>query len=309
MKITDELPILLGSSAAGCRDIRFGRMTKDIDMLCSYNMFKEIISSAKFDKVYPASKGKKYIAIGKSHIIEAELTWEGSNAAMLGDLIRTDPNSIIDCRCIIPSIDVLLMLKESHKYLKNSPHFLKTMNDIKILKEAGAKFDPRYAEWYKIREKETYDYSHPDLTVDKDNFFNKNESFYVYDHDTIHEAIKFLDKPMYTKFIADGEQVKCSKDKFDELSETEKMMAVLEESYVLALERSLIPSDFESTEKFAFETALMKVCTSITSGWFREYAWNNYYHVVELHQSLKHNYVGLFKTALADGKILPFKKD
>ncbi len=307
--INDELPIVIGSHAAGCRGVKPERLSKDADIICSYNLFKEIISLDKYEKIYPASRGKKYIAIGRTDIIEAELTWEGSSAAMLAELIRSDPNTIVHRGWIIPSIDVLLMLKESHKYLKNSPHFLKTMNDIIALRKAGAKFDPRYAEWYEIREKETYDYSHPDLTVDKDNFFNKNESFYVYDHDTIHEAIKFSDVPMYTKFIADGEQVKCSKDKFDKLTETEKMMAVLEESYVLALERSLIPSDFKSTEKFAFETALMKVCTSITSGWFREYAWENYYHVVGLHESLKHDFVGLFKKALADGKILPFNKD
>ena len=32
--------------------------------------------------------------------------------------------------------------------------------------------------------------------------------------------------------------------------------------------------------------ALEKVCTSITSGWFREYAWENYHRVVHMYKTL-----------------------
>jgi len=45
-----------------------------------------------------------------------------------------------------------------------------------------------------------------------------------------------------------------------------------------------------------FEMALMKVCTSITSGWFREYAWENYQKVLDLYDSLgEDDYVKRFE--------------
>ena len=42
--------------------------------------------------------------------------------------------------------------------------------------------------------------------------------------------------------------------------------------------------------------ALMKVCTSITSGWFREYAWENYDKVLDLYNELgEDDYVQRFQ--------------
>lgn len=42
--------------------------------------------------------------------------------------------------------------------------------------------------------------------------------------------------------------------------------------------------------------ALEKVCTSITSGWFREYAYENYYEVVAMYHKLgKNDYIKRFK--------------
>jgi hypothetical protein len=54
----------------------------------------------------------------------------------------------------------------------------------------------------------------------------------------------------------------------------------------LALERSLVPFDWRSGEDYAFKKALEKVCTSITSGFFREYAWEHYAAVINLYNKL-----------------------
>jgi hypothetical protein len=48
----------------------------------------------------------------------------------------------------------------------------------------------------------------------------------------------------------------------------------------------------------------MKVCTSITSGWFREYAWENYHRVLQMYSD---DFVVQFKQGLAEGKVKPFK--
>lgn len=92
------------------------------------------------------------------------------------------------------------------------------------------------------------------------------------------------------------------KAKFFSLPREIQLLGVLEESYVLALERSIIPHN--SDRRRAFAMAISKVCTSITSGWFREFAWENYDDVVALYDD---NFVDKFRAALAAGHIKSFK--
>jgi hypothetical protein len=91
---------------------------------------------------------------------------------------------------------------------------------------------------------------------------------------------------------------------FDNLPDIVKLYGVLEESYVLALERAVIPLNVSADR--AFEIALEKVCTSITSGWFREFAWENYDEVKKLYHE---SYVNKFNIALVVGKIKGFRED
>lgn len=111
-------------------------------------------------------------------------------------------------------------------------------------------------------------------------FFNGDGVAYLYDHDEIHESVKIDSAPAYTNFQSDNAEVMCDMKKFFELPEQIRLNAVYEESCVLALERSIIP--FGTDYERAFVMALEKVCTSITSGKFREYAWENYYTVRDM---------------------------
>lgn len=96
--------------------------------------------------------------------------------------------------------------------------------------------------------------------------------------------------------MVDGQQVMTSKEKFMSLPEHIKLLGVYEETCVLALERSQIPNEFNLDPKKSFMMALEKVCTSITSGWFREYAYNNYKKVIALYEHFGHNnYIELFR--------------
>lgn len=88
-----------------------------------------------------------------------------------------------------------------------------------------------------------------------------------------------------------------SKELFFAASERVRLCGVYEETCVLALERSQIPYDFKPDARWSFEMALMKVCTSITSGWFREYAWENYDKVLDLYDEMgENNYIERFNT-------------
>lgn len=186
------------------------------------------------------------------------------------------------------SIHVLYLLKMSHRYLRNSPHFLKTMKDIRKLRQLGAFIPSELQEVFELREKETYTYKHPVLDVSKNQFFDGDGVDYLYDHDTIHEAIAIGEMPAYRHYMKDGSEVMTSKEKFFSVPETIRLLGVYEETCVLALERSQIP--FGSTVnaptcKHSFITALIKVCTSITSGWFRQYAWENFYEVINIYRN------------------------
>ncbi len=112
-------------------------------------------------------------------------------------------------------------------------------------------------------------------------------------------------RPAYVQFQKDPAlDVSVSKEKWDNLPSDIKLSSVLEESYVLALERSQIPNDFAVPPRSSFLIALEKVCTSITSGWWREYAWEHYYQVLGMYND---DYIDRFQKALIEGKIRPYQ--
>ena len=183
-------------------------------------------------------------------------------------------------------LDVLYAIKMSHRYLRNSPHFLKTRRDIMQMRKLGANMDdPVLYEIFKLREKETYNYKHPVLDQNKAGFFSGDGVNYIYDHDTIHEAVMLNDKPAYMNYIVEGADVMTSKEKFFNCPREIQLLGVYEETCVLALERSQIPNNFEIDPRNSFVTALVKVCTSITSGWFREFAWENFDEVIKIYRA------------------------
>ena len=165
-----------------------GRKSKDYDIIGSYDDVRDFIQDAFGSEphaFYPIDSGKKYIARSNNAIYEAEIAWPGSTAEKLLDIIANDPMTREGYDgCLLPSLDVLYMLKMSHRYLKNSPHFSKTMEDIWEMRHRGAKIREEHLEFFKLREAETYAYSHPKLNQNKSEFFSGDGVKYVYDHDS-----------------------------------------------------------------------------------------------------------------------------
>ena len=297
--------ILLGSKALNYH--LPGRSPKDHDILGTYPEVNAFINTLEnLETCYPTKQGNKLVIKTKEQIIEAEIAWENSHSEKLKSLIETDENTQLKNGYLIPSLNVLYLLKMSHRFLKNSPHFLKTMEDIHYMRENGAYIPKEHETFFKEREKKTYTYKHPRLNVKKQDFFNNDGVNYIYDHDSIHEVMKQQDKPAYTHFKPEQEDVLCSKEMFDQLPHQIKLNAVLEETYVLALERSQIPFRDKVNPKTSFETSLNKVCSSITSGWFREFAWEHYKEVTQLYNE---NYVDKFWLAVEQGKVAIHKAE
>lgn len=175
--------ILIGSRALM---IRAGgilnRKPADFDFICTNQEFDEWLSrnrrkigsckiyaeDTKFNKMIVESN----ITDSRSHC-EFEIVEPFKSSELIDNYVKNDPDTIETEFGLVPSLNVLFMLKASHRYLKDSPWFWKTLNDYHIMKRAGAKIKgyPALEEILKKREKETYTYLHPKLNQSKNSFF------------------------------------------------------------------------------------------------------------------------------------------
>lgn len=278
------------------------RVLKDLDVIGWPDELEEFLELCTLNR---EKDGNKYVLQRGDLMIEFEVATKGSNQEALLNILGNRSG-----RQEYASLDVLYALKMSHRHRKNSPHFLKTMRDIHLMRSlrGGDKSIPSYLhQWYDWRVKDTYNYAHPKLNQGKKDFFTpdafpEGKSPYVYDHDSIHEAVCIYDRPAYEHF-SDG-PVKVSREQFEACPEEIKLASVYEESAVLALERSVIP--FNTDPYKAFHIALEKCCTSIASGWWRDYAWENYFKVKEVLLLQNPTFVEKFEKGLAEGIIKPF---
>lgn len=115
----------------------------------------------------------------------------------------------------------------------------------------------------------------PSLNMRVDEFFN-DAVVKKYDHDRIHELVAFGDRPLYESLQRDASKAWCERDLWDQLSHDLKLKCVAEETMVIAIERFMIPSGWKHSAKSAYNKALTKVCTNLTSGWFRDFAIDNH---------------------------------
>ena len=261
--------LVVGSSA-----VNLGRKPKDRDLICTWKEFEE---SYKGLPKWPINEGKTWIVESDGMKWEHEIAWPGSTGEELLEILNVKEGDTT-----LADLDVVYTMKMSHRFLKNSPHFHKTMRDIHFLRKQGAEiFDQT---WYSARVAETYSYEHPNLDRTKEEFFVDE---YKFDHDLVHEAVAIGSKPAYEWYKIPGEEVKCSKTLFESQTEWVRLNGVYEEAAVLSIERSLVPFQDQAPDPdLVFAYALMKVCSSITSGWFREYAWENYDRVLELFEEI-----------------------
>lgn len=143
----------------------------------------------------------------------------------------------------------------------------------------------------------------PSLMKSKDDFFD-DKVIKVFEHDDIHRVMAHKELPMYTFMQEEGTDVFCSKKLWDKFSHEEKIMSVLEEAYVIALERKIIPHIFLGekhwTDLEAFKWALMRICTTLCKGWFRQFAVDNYFEILNKHNL---DYSTIFLSAYENGEI------
>ena len=129
--------------------------------------------------------------------------------------------------------------------------------------------------------KEQFPQGNPNLMQSKEDFFDDAVPK-VYDHDYLHELVAYYDKPLYTRLLRNTSLAWCERDKWNTLTNSDKALCVAEEVQVIAIERFLISKNWDYPCKLAYMKALEKVCTTLCSGWFRDFAIDNYPEILNL---------------------------
>jgi hypothetical protein len=302
--------IVIGSTALkiGLEDagLSLGRVPVDLDLM---GFDWEILHFAEENELELTEvKKHKYLsAIGGKHIefeiLDSSLSGQ-RYSKYLSYNIDTHIETFYDEDMLVAPLEVLYSIKKAHRHYPRQ--WKKHIQDFLLLDEFFAGND-RLAEITAIREKETKEregLKTPSLNKTAADFFNDNVSNRTFIHDEIHQIMAHYEKPLYESIKIDPNLVKCSREKFDNLPYQKRLECVLEEAYVIALERAVIPMIFAggqiTTSDKAFDWAIMRICTNLTSGWFREFALLNYHKIMEHRNKF---YVDKFLEAVDTGKI------
>ena len=168
--------------------------------------------------------------------------------------------------------------------------------------------------YYKLRKSEAekrFKENHrtPKLNISNEDFFKisgKSEGR-VFVHDDLHEIVKHFDKPIYEmlKKEENFEMAWCEKDMFFDLPFDYQIKCVQEEAYVIALERYIIPKEGNFEDFFwCYKRALMRICTTLCSGFFRDFAIENYNLIIDQYKS---DFYYKYLKAYEDNVLIPMK--
>lgn len=154
--------------------------------------------------------------------------------------------------------------------------------------------------------KEAFPQGNPNLNQMNADFF-KDAVTKKYDHDWLHELFAYGDRPLYTRMQPDPAKAWCDKKGWDIFTHTERLNCIAEEAFVIATERFMVPNKWNYDSKRAFLKAVDKICTTLCSGWFRDYAIDNYPEVVLRYDKLKFYEVEHHIISLPDSERRYFK--
>lgn len=179
----------------------------------------------------------------------------------------------------VATLDELYTIKVSHAFweLRNGS-WDKHMFHLRLMQaKASPQFLPDlYDLLYGLWE-ERYGKKKANLNVSADEFFTERITR-LYDHDSIHASVAYHEEPLFNRILRDGSDVAVSRDKFEAMNQEEKLQLVREEVYATALERILIPSNYQGvTPRSAYAWALRKTITSFSKGWFPLFIVRNYH--------------------------------
>lgn len=295
------------------------RMKSDFDVIMTPEEFVQWSKdkSSYIQSLVP-TKENKYKAVivlnGVRKVYEIELGFDGTSAKYLLDRVEEVTDYVIlgflGEHMHTLSLPYQMMTKKSH--LIYPVHFEKSINDYHLIKSYLSNFEPDETmnEYYALRSQEAkdrYKQRTPKLNVTTEDFFSSKLNVpHYFIHDDIHEVMAHHDEPVYKKMQPDPSMAWCAKDMFFALPYEMQVQAVQEEAYVISLERYIIPQygDNHQDHFEMYKNALKRICTTLCSGWFREFAIENYPEAIK---RFNPNFVDIVRDAVQSGRIQPIE--
>lgn len=301
--------LIVGSKALIHNFPSIDREAKDIDLI-AWESNISYLKNALNPKSIKFGKGiVSFIDINKIGFYNTknvEILIADNSVALQSYLIYEKEKGKVGSGLHYASSETLLSLKRSHIHFPI--YFNKHISDYCFLMDQ-LKIDV-LSDITKIHYKEIENrigkLKTPSLNKSTKDFFGQSDEFVksYFIHDHIHEAMAHHDRPLYLNMQYDKTMAKCEKELWDKFTFEDKCKCVLEEAYVIALERKVLPSIFGGyrwvNHTDAFNWALMRICTTLCSGWFRQFATDNYFKIKDYFNS---DYVVNFLQKYNDNKI------
>jgi hypothetical protein len=296
--------LIVGSKALKHHFPNFPRSARDIDIIGFESDLNYLINLLEPKKVVKS----EYTVLLKNIQRKTDVFDSDSVEVLLAEKSESLKKYLEYSRGeLFAPIEVLYSLKKSHIHFPIK--FKKHIHDFCFLNDVSDGIDileQITAINYDETEKRLGELKTPSLNKSVDKFFGQSENYVksLFVHDDIHRVMAHYENPLFEKMQKDKTFAKCEKDIWRVFPYEDKCKCVLEEAYVIALERKILPMLFGGgkgyTSDEAFDWALMRICTTLCSGWFREFATKNYFIIKKLYNN---EYVEKFLTEYENGNI------
>lgn len=243
------------------------------------------------------------------------------SVAMFLEANRNMPElEMFGIKCHIASPETLLAIKRSHIHHRHN--WYKHIADYTFLKSKHLTLSPVLVDALAERTKERDargDFKRPrSLATSNDQFFAQSDAAVrrKFEHDQLHRTVMYHDAPLYSRAKIDQSKATLERGLFEKFDYADQCRLVREEAYVIGLERIIIPDWYNKYQmqqfglfdsiqldpklaETAYAYALMRISTDLTSGWFRDFALENY-HVLRHHDV---DFVSKFLAAFESGAL------
>lgn len=285
--------LLIGSRAARIHFPDF-RKPRDYDFIATNQEVDQFLS--KFSWVDTSSHEKKRRAkvthLGYKLNFEFELAerYPSSNVIYNNDQSVSFEDKQLGATYHVATPKTLYLLKKSHIIF--NIHWDKNIRDYLFLKDKVKTY--AFPDWWNEALRLRFDeiktrVNRKQINFDLDNseFFKKSEKFVnrVVEHDSIHYATCFYDKPLFMSAKDDLSRAALSKEKVRQMSHYHRIKMIQEETIVLALERYIIPcmlakEPYNIAE--AYQKTAAKMVYNYLPMWLRYFAADNFLEILNL---------------------------
>lgn len=189
------------------------------------------------------------------------------------------------------TLNELYTIKMSHIYWElNNGSWNKHATDLRLLKAKGAKLmyslhDMLYKVWEEKHGSKKMKLDQESRTFFKDAVKRK------YDHDSLHKSVAFTPgEPLYERFLKPGSEVDMDMAAVKEAPYWTQVDLFCEEIMATALERLIIPNNYNYSPGAAWMWALRRTITSLTKGWSAQFIADNMhvFRIVDPHYVSRH---------------------